>query len=174
MAGYLFDTSMLIALTNARSPFHQPANDFLASLAGEDLQFVSSVSLGELQSGVDSIFAIKGQRPVTAQQTLKQAEAYDLLVVDRHVALSYGRLKAAMVAKFLPKASQRRSHLEDWIDNATGARLAVNENDLWICAQAHERDICVVACDHDFERVQAAEPTLKLKLVTSYDLPDAV
>ena len=112
---------MLIALTNARSPFHQPANDFLASLAGEDLQFVSSVSLGELQSGVDSIFAIKGQRPVTAQQTLKQAEAYDLLVVDRHVALSYGRLKAAMVAKFLPKASQRRPNPGTWIDHATGA-----------------------------------------------------
>jgi predicted nucleic acid-binding protein len=114
-----------------------------------------------------SAFAIKGQRPLTAAQTLKQAETYDLLEVDRHVALSYGQLKAAMAARFLKKSSQRRAHLEEWIDNATGSRLNVNENDLWICAHAHERDICVVACDRDFERVRVAAPDFQLHLIQS-------
>lgn len=165
MAGYLFDTSTLIALVNRASVFHQPAADFVAALSMGDLQFVSSISLGELHSGVESAFAIKGQRPLTAEQTLKRAETYDLLDVNRHVALSYGHLKAAMAARFLKKASQRRGHLEEWIDNATGSRLNVNENDLWICAQAYERDICVVACDRDFERVRVAAPDLKLHLI---------
>ena len=167
MAGYLFDTSTLIALVNPASVFHQPATDFVAALGVDDLQFVSTISLGELHSGVESAFAIKGQRPLTAEQTLKRAENYGLLEVDRHVALSYGQLKAAMAARFLKKASQRRAHLEEWIDNATGSRLNVNENDLWICAQAHERDICVVACDRDFERVRVAAPNLQLHIIHS-------
>lgn len=167
MAGYLFDTSTLIALVKPDSVFHRPTNDFVAALGADDLQFVSAISLGELHSGVESAFAIKGRRPLNAEQTLRRAETYDLLKVDHHVALSYGRLKAAMAARYLKKASERRAHLEEWIDNASGSRLNVNENDLWICAQAHERDICVVACDRDFERVRVAAPDLKLHLIQS-------
>jgi predicted nucleic acid-binding protein len=145
MAGYLLDTSTLIALMNSGGHLHQPATDFLEALAAEDLTFVSPISLGELRSGVESVFAIKGQRPLTAAKTLQSAESYDLLTVDRHVAQAYGQLKAKMAARFLAKASARRAHLEDWIDNVTGARLNVNENDLWICAGLrtgpHSRDL---------------------------------
>ena len=122
-AGYLLDTSTLIALMNGGSRFHQAASDFLKALAPTDLSFVSPISLGELHSGVESIFAIKGQRPLTAAQTLRRAESYELLTIDRHVAQAYGQLKAAMAARFLAKASDRRTHLEDWIDNVTGKRL---------------------------------------------------
>ena len=165
MAGYLLDTSTLIALMNGGSRFHQPTSDFLEALTAEDITFVSPISLGEIRSGVESIFAIKGQRPLTAAQTLQRAESYDLLTIDRHVAQAYGQLKAAMAARFLAKASARRAHLEDWIHNVTGARLNVNENDLWICAQAFERDLVAVTCDRDFERVRQAEPRLRLQLI---------
>jgi len=165
MGGYLLDTSTLIARMNGHHKFHQPVTDFLDALSDGDLTFVSVITLGELRSGVESIFAIKGQRPFTATQTLQRAETHDPLQVDRHVGHAYGQLKAAMAARFLAKASARRTHLEDWIDNATGKRLNVNENDLWICAQGFERDLVVVTCDRDFERVKLAEPRLKLQLI---------
>lgn len=165
MAGYLFDTSTLIALMNDRHAFHRAANDFMDALAEQDLRFVSPISLGELHSGVESIFAIKGQRPLTAAQTLQRAESYGRLAIDHHVARVYGQLKAAMASRFLAKASARRSHLEDWIDNVTGSRLNVNENDLWICAQGFERDLIIVSCDSDFRRVREAEPRLQLELI---------
>ena len=67
----------------------------------------------------------------------------------------------------MPKASRskRPEHLERWIDHITGQRLGVNENDLWICAQGFERDLHVLTCDQDFERVQTAEPRLKVSVL---------
>ena len=72
-----------------------------------------------------------------------------------------------MVSTFMPKASRNKppAHLEDWIDHATGKRLGINENDLWICAQGFERDLHVLTCDGDFARVQTAEPRLALSVL---------
>jgi predicted nucleic acid-binding protein len=96
-----------------------------------------------------------------------RAQARTLLTVSVHVAEAYGDLKAAMVAHYMPKASKAKppGHLEDWINHATGKRLAVNENDLWICAQAFERDLHVLTCDQDFDRIREAEPRLNVNLL---------
>lgn len=169
MAGYLFDTSVLIALVDPQSTFNRAAKDVIAAMQEGDLQFVSSISFGEIHTGIETNLRIRGQRPPNAQQTLTLAQTHGLLTIDDHVARSYGALKAAMVARYMPNASraQRGRFLENWIDQATGLRLGVNENDLWICAQAIERDIFVVSTDGDFERVREAEPRLKLILLTT-------
>ncbi len=72
-----------------------------------------------------------------------------------------------MVQTFMSKASKNKpvGYLEDWIDHATGKRLAINENDLSICAQGFERDLTVVTYDSDFLRVEQAEPRLRLRLL---------
>lgn len=72
-----------------------------------------------------------------------------------------------MVQNFMVKASKNKEvgYLEDWIDHATGKRLNINENDLWICAQGFERDLTIVTCDRDFLRVEQAEPRLRLRLL---------
>ena len=88
-------------------------------------------------------------------------------LVNEHVAHAYGNLKAAMVARYMPNATraQRGQFLETWINQATGLRLGVNENDIWICSQALERDIFVMSADGDFERIREAEPRLRLILL---------
>src|SRR5579862_2097169 len=158
MAGYLFDTSVLIALVDARNRFNGAANDALAAMQVNDLQFVSSISVGEIYTGIETNFRVRGVRPPNAQQTLALAQARSLLTVNEHVAQAYGSLKAAMVTRYMPNTnrSQRGHFLENWIDQATGLRLGVNENDLWICSQALERDIFVVSTDGDFERIREA------------------
>ena len=167
MAGYLLDTSVLIALVDPTHVFHGTATSVIGAMTATDLQFVSVVSLGEIRTGVASVQRVHGRTPVHATQVLAAAEAREPLRVNNHVANAYGELKAAMVNRFMPKASKNKSpaHLEDWIDHATGKRLGVNENDLWICAQGFERDLNIVTCDSDFLRIQEAEPRLLLRIL---------
>lgn len=167
MPGYLLDTSVLIALVDPNHVLHIAATSAINAMAPEDLQFVSVVSIGEIRTGVASVQRVHGRTPIYAIQVLAAAQARDLLPINTHVAETYGVLKAAMVSKFMPKASKNRppSYLEDWIDHATGKRLGTNENDLWICAQGFERDLHVITCDADFELVQEAEPRLALSVL---------
>jgi len=167
MAGYLLDTSVLIALVDPKHVLHHAAQQAIAAMTDADLQFVSAISIGEIRTGVASVQRIHGRTPVHATQTLAGAQARTLLTVSVHVAEAYGDLKAAMVAHFMPKASKAKppAHLEDWINHATGKRLAVNENDLWICAQAFERDLHVLTCDQDFDRIREAEPRLNVNVL---------
>lgn len=167
MTGYLLDTSVLIALVDPNHVFHTAATSAIGAMAADDLQFVSVVSIGEIRTGVVSVQRIHGRAPVHAIQVMVTAQARSLLQINTHVAETYGDLKAAMVSKFMPKVSKNKppSHLEDWIDHATGKRLGIGENDLWICAQGFERDLHVVTCDKDFLRVQEAEPRLTLSVL---------
>jgi tRNA(fMet)-specific endonuclease VapC len=167
MTGYLLDTSVLIALVDPGSVFHATAKSRIDAMEQADLQFVSAVSIGEIRTGVASVQRSHGRTPVHATQVLAAAQARSLLTINTHVAETYGDLKAAMVSRFMPRASKNKSpsHLEDWIDHATGKRLGINENDLWICAQGFERELHIITCDTDFERVQDAEPRLVLSLL---------
>ena len=167
MTGYLLDTSVLIALVDPAHVLHATVAAAIDAMSSDDLQFVSSVSIGEIRTGVASVQNIHGRTPTHATQVLAEAQARTLLSINTQVAVTYGDLKAAMVSKFMPKASRNKppADLEDWIDHATGKRLGINENDLWICAQGFERDLYILPCDGDFRRVQAAEPRLALSVL---------
>jgi predicted nucleic acid-binding protein len=167
MTGYLLDTSVLIALVDPAHVLHATAASAVDAMDSNDLQYVSAVSIGEIRTGVASVQSIHGRTPTHASQVLAAAQARTLLSINTQVAITYGDLKAAMVSKFMPKASRNKSpaHLEDWIDHATGKRLGINENDLWICAQGFERDLHVLTCDGDFTKVQIAEPRLSLSVL---------
>ncbi|MBY5440239.1 type II toxin-antitoxin system VapC family toxin [Rhizobium leguminosarum] len=167
MTGYLLDTSVLIALVDPAHVLHATVTAAIDAMSGDDLQYVSAVSIGEIRTGVASVQNIHGRTPTHAIQVLAAAQARPLLSINTQVAVTYGDLKAAMVSTFMPKASRNKpsAHLEGWIDNATGKRLGINENDLWICAQGFERDLHVLTCDGDFTRVQAAEPRLALTVL---------
>lgn len=56
--------------------------------------------------------------------------------------------------------------VEGWTDRVTGQLLKIDENDLWIAAQAVERNLVVVTSDQDFTKVIAvAVPELRVDLV---------
>ena len=167
MAGYLLDTSVLIALVDPGHVLHTTVAAAIGAMIGDDLQYVSAVSIGEIRTGVASVQAIHGRTPTHANQVLAAAQARTLLSINTQVAVTYGDLKAAMVSKFMPKASRNKppGYLEEWIDHATGKRLGINENDLWICAQGFERDLHILTCDGDFTNVKAAEPRLALSVL---------
>lgn len=166
MAGYLLDTSVLIALVDSKHTHHAAARRALSLMSASDLQFVSAISIGEISTGVASIQKVHGRTPLHAYQVLAEAQSRSVLNVTPQVGEAYGALKAAMAAYFMPNSKNRPAFLEDWIvDVVTGKRLGINENDLWICAQGFERDLNILSCDGDFERVQKAEPRLKVQIL---------
>jgi predicted nucleic acid-binding protein len=55
--------------------------------------------------------------------------------------------------------------LENWVDQATGQRLQVDENDLWMCAQARERNLVMLTADRKMDRIARADPLVRLSLV---------
>lgn len=166
MAGYLLDTSVLIALVDPKSSRHKAAHRAISLMSPSDLQFVSAISIGEISTGVAGIQRVHGKTPLHAHQVLAEAQARSVLNVTVQVGECFGALKAAMAARFMPNSKRKPPYLEDWIvDVATGKRLGINENDLWICAQGYERDLNVLTCDKDFERVQEAEPSLKVQVI---------
>lgn len=49
------------------------------------------------------------------------------------------------------------------MDAATGRQLQIDENDLWICAQARERDLTLVTLDGDFQIFASVDPQVRIQ-----------
>ena len=87
--------------------------------------------------------AFAGSTPARLTLIISRAQSYAPLEITRHTAAEYGELKANLAKLYIAKAfaRDRPRWLENWVDQATGQRLQVDENDLWMCAQARERNL---------------------------------
>jgi len=66
----------------------------------------------------------------------------------------------------LPQCPQKAGWTDSWIDELTGEKLQIDENDLWICAQAAERNLVLVTMDSGIGRIRDAVPNLlRLKII---------
>ena len=98
---------------------------------------------------------------------VEKAQGYPLLDITRHTAAEYAELKAILATTYLAKAlkKERPRWLENWVDKATGQTLQVDENDLWMCAQARERNLILITADAKMERVSNADPSVRLQFI---------
>src|SRR6185437_15496259 len=112
-------------------------------------RYVSAISMAELNFGVKLAEAFGMGNLPSLDAMLNRAQAYGMLEITRHTASAYAELKANLAKKYLVKAARRDRPrwLENWVDKATGQALQVDENDLWLCAQAKERDIILATAD---------------------------
>lgn len=71
-----------------------------------------------------------------------------ILAIDRHTAEPYGRIRGALFDKYAPKELKPKAKRpEQLIDPITAQPLGIDENDLWIAAQAVEFNLCLVTGD---------------------------
>ena len=79
----------------------------------------------------------------------------------------YAQLKADMAKRYLPNASKkgRPRWLEDWVDKTKGKKLGIDENDLWMCAQAKERELILVTTDRGMQRISDADQLVELLIL---------
>ena len=59
----------------------------------------------------------------------------------------------------------RPKYIEEWVNQATGKALGIDENDLWMCAQAKERDLILVTGDAKMQRIADADSDVRLLIL---------
>jgi len=72
----------------------------------------------------------------------------DRIVIDKHVARDYGRIRARLFEKYGPKEKKKKGlRPEQLSDPVTSLQLKIQENDLWIVSQAVARNFILVTND---------------------------
>ncbi len=81
----------------------------------------------------------------------------------KHTAQIYGDIKARLIEKYSSKKTKHRAKWpERWSDPVTGADLGIDECDLWIVAQAIERNFVLVTADK-MDRLRAVIIDLRVE-----------
>jgi predicted nucleic acid-binding protein len=145
LKGYLIDNNTLDPLfkkhpTVMRHFNARPAN---ASL------YLSAVVIGEISFGheVNPIANAAGAHSRAAfNQWLDERFDGFILPVTRHTGEPYAYLRSNLFNKFLGK-SQKVKRPDQLIDPVSGSPLGIDENDLWMCAQAIEHNLVFVSND---------------------------
>ncbi|MDR7155755.1 putative nucleic acid-binding protein [Sphingobium xenophagum] len=166
MTGYIYDTSVLSALLDAAHQRHVDIARAVASLPDDASHFVSAVSLAELTFGVRMSEAFSSSRLPALEQMLIDVHTYGVLEIGHHTATAYAELKTNLARRYLLKANRRDRPrwVEEWPLNNRGQRLQVDENDLWLCAQAKERSLTLLTADGGIQRIADADPEVMVLL----------
>jgi tRNA(fMet)-specific endonuclease VapC len=141
--GYLLDTNMVGHYWNN----HPNVIARIRSLAAGTGIFMSAITLGEIEFGHAITTSTDHSRREEFERFVRNEFHTTLLLqITRHTACHYGHLKSELFRRF-PPSGPRENHPERCIDRATGAELCIDENDLWIAAQAIEHNLVLVTND---------------------------
>lgn len=164
MDAYLLDTTILSIYLDPTHPHHAEKGKSLDVLPADRTEYISAVALAEMHFGVRLAEALgKGSLPALEAMFL-EAKSYAVLDITHHTASVYAELKANIARKYLAKTlrKDRPKYIEEWVDKATGRQIQIDENDLWMCAQAKERDLVFVTADRRMQRISDADPSVRL------------
>ncbi|MEQ9151635.1 MAG: PIN domain-containing protein [Nitratireductor sp.] len=165
MDTYLLDTNLVSVLYDAGRPNHQAVRNALAALAPNAAQLVSAVTIGELRFGL-ALSRAAGRPLAHIEACIERTEEHPLAEIGRHTSEAFGYVKSSVALHRVDTQRRIPRWVEAWSDRVTGQLLQIDENDLWIAAQAVERNLVVVTSDPDFVRVIApAVPELRVQLV---------
>ncbi len=166
MNGYLLDTNAASIIWNARHREHEILRSFLQEKAQSPI-WVSVVVLGEIEYGLKIYPKMDEGLQI---EVLRQMSEYPLLEVDKHTVEPYSDLRAALFKKYSPK--KRRGKLkvkwpEDLQERTTSKELGVQENDIWIAAQAIQYNLVLLTADYMRRLEEVSKPlTYSLQLAT--------
>jgi len=109
--------------------------------------WISSMTWGEIEFG----YRVQTKKDVSLETQFRQFindVAPKEFLIDKHVTLEYGRIRAMLFEKFGPKDKRINGRRpEQLIDPVTSLQLKIQENDLWIVSQAITRDFTLVTND---------------------------
>jgi predicted nucleic acid-binding protein len=166
MSGHLIDTSVLSAYYRPAHPKHGAVAATLEALPTNALQLVSVVTLAEVMYGLALAERISGKSLPELRELVQRIATHAHLEISHHTSAAYADLKARVAASCLkPGKRKLPRYLEEWVSSASSQKLQVGENDLWIAAQAKERDLTIVTCDCGFRIFQSVDSDLKLIVI---------
>ncbi len=167
MEAYLLDTTILSSYLEPTHKFHAEISRGLDALPADAPRYISAVALAELTFGADLAVAIGRSDLPALRAMVHRARDYAVLDLTHHTAAAYADLKSRLAIKYLKKLLRRDrpKYVQDWVDKATDKALGVDENDLWMCAQAKERDLVLVTSDKKMQRIADTDPEVRLLIL---------
>lgn len=166
MNGYLFDTCMV----GHYFCEHPNVIARVDALPDDTPVLVSAIALGEIEFGAAITYSTDHERRHEFLRFINNRFHRKFAVsVERHTRVHYGDLKARLF-NLDPERSRRLNHPERIIYRATGAELGIDENDLWMAAQAIEHNLILVTND-EMANIRLVAPELD---VEDWTLPLAV
>src|SRR5665213_1633427 len=161
MDTYLLDTNLVSVLYDARRQNHYAVRQAIGALDPNASQLVSVFTIAELRFGL--ALSQAAGRPLThIESCIAQAEEHPLAEIGRYTAEAFALVKSSVALQRIDINRRIPRWVEGWTDRVTSELLQIDEHDLWIAAQALERNYVVLTGDHDFVQVIApAVPDLR-------------
>lgn len=165
MKGYLLDTNIVSYWFDGRKPEHEVVTRRISALLDQAPLCVSAITLGEIEYGhrletpdADTGFQVRFNHLIAERLPM-------VLDVRSSTKLSYGLIRARLFRKFAPKTRRRRDRWpEELIDPTTAKTLGIQENDLWLAAQAIEHRLVFVTHDKKLRRItQVSDDRLSIE-----------
>jgi predicted nucleic acid-binding protein len=165
MDTYLLDTNLVSVLYDADRSNHLAVHQVVSSLDPQAPQLVSAITIAELRFGLALSRAV-GRSLHHIEACIQQAEEHPLAAIGKHTAHAFAHVKSSIAQQRLDLQRRLPRWVETWTDRVTSQLLQIDENDLWITAQAIERNYVIVTSDRDFVNIIApALPELRVHLV---------
>ena len=166
--GYLLDTCLLSAFLDPTKLNHSAVCSVINNLDEDAPKYVSVITLAELRFGI-RLATLRGDKNTERLDEIVQAaKTHPPLNVTKHTAEEYGFIKAELANKYLDKALRKDGRprwIEEWVDKATGQKLQIDENDLWLCAQAKERNLVLLTAEKKINRIKAVVPRIRIDTI---------
>ena len=114
---------------------------------------ISPISWGEIDYGYDVNPKKEQSREVEYRKFISGISPW-LVPVNRHTAKTYGKLRSRLFEKYAPNDKKRKGlRPEQIIDPVSSLELGIQENDLWITAQAITFNLTLVTNDKKMGRI---------------------
>ena len=144
MRDYLLDTNIWSDWYNPKKKAY--VIEKLKEREGSKLH-LSVVVLGEIHYGCE-IYTLREKRELGDVAEFVSGQMPEIIEVDRHVSMVYGKLRAGLFEKYAPGELKKKGmRPEQLVDPCTSLTLQIQENDLWIVAQAINRGLVLATND---------------------------
>lgn len=147
MQGYLLDTNIVSYWHDESRLEHEHVKQRIEERPQEAPLMISAITLGEIEYG---LWVVLGDNALSQHAFREFVDFYLPMVLDisSKTRMYYGMLRARLFEKFSPhERRSRRLRPEQLIDPVTSLVLGIQENDLWIAAQALEFNLVLVTND---------------------------
>jgi tRNA(fMet)-specific endonuclease VapC len=156
---YLLDTNIWSAWFDTNHKFHGSVEAHINQLSPEKKLYISIITWGEIYYG-HKMECPQGPSEIQRKYLeFIKSKSPKLLDIDMHVTEIYGDLRARLFEKFMDKTKKKVLRPEQLIEPVTSKELGIQENDLWIAAQAVNRNLILVANDK-MNRIRSVAPEL--------------
>jgi len=154
VADYLLDTNILAYWYDRSKPEHakviarvnavrkpDPKTDYVSRL------FISIVTLGEIEYGHRAALKPDAAKQVAYSKFVRE-QCPVALDINKHVVEQYGEMRAWLFNNCALRSKKSKAkRAEELVNPATGKELGIQENDIWIAAQAKTHNLTLVTHD---------------------------